>query len=102
VARGEKAVANYDEDTISMAASAALDCMKGQVREEIDGLCFASTSLPFAQRQNAIIISDALDLRSTIRTADYTGSLKAGTAALLSALDAVRAGSKRPVDGGSK
>jgi len=93
VARGEKAVANYDEDTISMAASAALDCMKGQVREEIGGLSLASTSLPFAQRQNAIILSDALDLSPGIRTADYAGSLKAGTAALLSALDAVNSGS---------
>jgi len=93
VARGEKAVANYDEDTVSMAASAALDCMKGQIREEIGGLSLASTSLPFAQRQNAIIISGALDLSPGIRTADYAGSLKAGTAALLAALDAVNSGS---------
>jgi 3-hydroxy-3-methylglutaryl CoA synthase len=92
VARGEKAVANYDEDTISMAAAAALDCIKSQRREAVDGLFLASTSLPFAQRQNAIIISDALDLRPDVRTADFTGSLRSGTTALLSALDAVRSG----------
>lgn len=89
VARGEKAVANYDEDTISMATSAALDCMKDQNREEINGFFLASTSLPFAQRQNATIISDALDLRPSVRCADFTGSLKSATTALLSALDAI-------------
>lgn len=93
VARGEKAIANYDEDTISMAGSAALDCLTGQTRGDIDGLYLASTSLPFAQRQNSIVVADALDLRHSVRTADFTGSLKAGTAALLAALDAVGSGS---------
>ncbi|MCG6533647.1 MAG: OB-fold domain-containing protein [Syntrophales bacterium LBB04] len=93
VARGEKAVANHDEDTISMACSASIDCLSGQSREDLDGLYLASTSLPFAQRQNAIVIADALDLRPNVRTADFAGSLKAGTAALLAALDAVVSGS---------
>ena len=95
LARGEKAVANYDEDTISMAVAAAIDCLSGKSRDEADGLYLASLSLPFVQRQNAIIVSDALNSRSDIRTADYTGSLKAGTTALLAALDAILSGSSK-------
>jgi len=88
VARGEKAVANYDEDSVTMAVAAALDCLGGQSREGIDGLYLASTSLPFAQRQNAVIVSQGLDLPPGVRTADFGGSTKAGTTALLAALDA--------------
>ena len=92
VARGEKAVANYDEDAITMAHAAATDCLKGKSREMIDGLYLASISFPFAQRQNAVIVSDALDFPANVRTADFTGSLRSGTTALLSALEAVKSG----------
>lgn len=92
VARGEKAVANYDEDTITMAHAAATDCLKGKRREMIDGLYLASISLPFAQRQNAVIVSDALDFTANVRIADFTGSLRSGTTALLSASEAVKSG----------
>ncbi|MBN2397153.1 MAG: hydroxymethylglutaryl-CoA synthase family protein [Deltaproteobacteria bacterium] len=93
VARGEKAVANYDEDSVTMAVAAALDCLGGQSREGVDGLYLASTSLPFAQRQNAVIVSQGLDLPPGVRTADFGGSTKVGTTALLAALDAAESGS---------
>jgi len=92
VARGEKAVANHDEDTITMAVSAAIDCLTGRSRDSVDGIFLASTSLPFAERQNSVIVSEALDLGSGIRSADFSGSLKSGTTALLSAFDAVNEG----------
>ncbi|MFB3924465.1 MAG: hydroxymethylglutaryl-CoA synthase family protein [Syntrophales bacterium] len=95
VARGEKAVANCDEDSITMAVSAAIDCMNGGKRESVDGVYLASTSLPFAQRQNAVIVSEALDFKAGIRSADVAGSLKAGTTALLAALDAAGSGQAR-------
>ena len=91
-ARGEKAVANYDEDTITMAVSAAIDCLTGRSRDSVDALYLASTSLPFAERQNAVIVSEALDCVSGIRTADFSGSLKSGTTALLSGLDMAKDG----------
>jgi len=93
-ARGEKAVLNYDEDTITMAASAVSECLKGKGKGKgsLDGLFLASLSLPFAERQNSVIVSKALDCSSGIRTSDFTGSLRSGTAALLSALDAVKDG----------
>jgi len=90
VARGEKAVANYDEDSMTMAVAASSDCLNGCSRKDIDGLYLCSTTLPYVERQNAAICSEALAFRSDIRTADFTASLKSGTTALIAALDAVR------------
>lgn len=75
VARGEKAVAGCDEDAITMALSAAIDCLSGKIRDSVDGVYLASTSLPFAERENSVIVSEAFDFTSNIRTADFSGSL---------------------------
>jgi hydroxymethylglutaryl-CoA synthase len=90
---GEKAVANYDEDSITMAVASAVDCLNGLERERIDGLFFATTTTPYKERQNAGIVATALDLRPEIRTSDFTTSIKAGTGALISAYDSVASGS---------
>jgi len=92
---GEKAVANYDEDSLTMAVAAAIDCLGGLERGTIDSLYFATTTPPYRERQNAGIIATALDLRSDIRTSDFSDSIKSGTNALLAAYDAVKAGSDR-------
>src|SRR4030042_879564 len=89
-APGENAVANYDEDTLSMAVAADIDCLSGMERERVDGLYLATTSQPYLLRQNSAIVATALDLQPGIRTADFVGSTKAGTSALLSACDAVK------------
>ena len=89
----EKAVANWDEDALTMAVAAAIDCLRGHDRATIDGVLFASTSFAFKEKQGATIIAKALDLRRDVRTADIGDSLRAGTGALRAALDAVRAGS---------
>src|SRR4030043_2041692 len=90
---GEKAVANYDEDSLTMAVASAMDCISGIEREKIDGLYFATTTAPYRERQNAGIIATVLDLRPDIRTSDFTASAKAGTGAFISAYDAVTSGS---------
>ncbi|MCL0093285.1 OB-fold domain-containing protein [Dehalococcoidia bacterium] len=89
---GEKAVANWDEDSISMAVAAATDCLNGMERGKIEGLYLATTTPPYMLRQNSGIVAGALDLRSEIRTADFAGSTKSGTSGLLSALDAIKGG----------
>jgi hydroxymethylglutaryl-CoA synthase len=89
-APGENAVANYDEDTISMAVAAGINCLIGMNREKVDGLYLATTSQPYMLRQNSAIVATALDLQSGMRTADFIGSAKAGTSALLSAFDAIK------------
>jgi 3-hydroxy-3-methylglutaryl CoA synthase len=70
--RGEKAVANWDEDTITMSVAAAQDCLKGENYGKVDGLYFASTSQTYALRQNAGVVAAALDLNTDTRTADFT------------------------------
>ena len=89
----ERSVANFDEDSVSMAVAAGLDCLAGRVRQQIDGLLFATTTPPYAEKGCASIIATALDLRRDIFTADITDVLRAGTTALRQALDSVAAGS---------
>ena len=88
MAKGEKAVANYDEDSLTMAVAAGLDCLKDMEREKVDALFLASTTLPYKERGNASIAVAALNLSPNTRTADFTGCLKSGTTALISALTA--------------
>lgn len=92
LAKGEKSVANYDEDSITMGVAASLNCLKGFGRSNIDGISFASVSMPYANRQNASIVATALDCPPEIRSMDFNGSLKSGTSALISAADAVKSG----------
>jgi 3-hydroxy-3-methylglutaryl CoA synthase len=93
----EKAVANFDEDSVTMAVAAGMNCLKGVDRGTIDGILFATTSPPYAEKQCAAIIATALDLRRDIFAADITGVLRAGTTALKMGMDSVSAGSARQV-----
>ena len=95
--RGEKAVANYDEDPISMSVAAGMDCLKGTDPKTVDALFMATTNAPYKERQNSTIAATALDMRRDIRNADFTNCLRVGTTALLSAMDAVKAGSAKSV-----
>ncbi len=93
----EKAVADYDEDAITMAVTAAVDCLTGVARDTVDAVYFASTTYPLAEKQGAALIAKALDLRRDVATQDHAGSLRAGTAALESAIHAVSAGARGKV-----
>jgi len=90
-AAGTKAVAGYDEDTVTMAVAAALDCLK-RCGGGVSGLSLATTTAPYKEKQSAAIIASAADLPQECRTADLTDSLRAGTSALKTAIDAVNAG----------
>lgn len=87
----EKAVAGFDEDAITLAVAAGVECLSGVDRATIDGLYFASTTSPFREKQAATFVAKALDLRSDAATVDFTGTLRAAAGALLAARDAVRA-----------
>jgi len=94
---GERSIANNDEDTVTMAVEAVLDCLAGIDRDSIDGLYFASTTAPFREKQCAALIAAAADLKPEIITADFGNSLRAGTNALRAALDAVNSGSAQNI-----
>ncbi len=97
VAQGERAVCNWDEDALSMAVEASRDCLKGANKANIDALYLCSTTLPYADRQNAGIVKTALNMGDAVLTADFTSALKAGTSALTVAFDALAGGQKKCV-----
>jgi len=94
-ASGERAVANYDEDALTMATEAALDAMAGRESSRVGACFFASTSAPYVEKSNATLLATVVDLPIAVLTADITGSLRSGTTALRLALNAAAAGSVR-------
>ncbi len=94
-AGGERSVANWDEDSVTMAVEAARECIKGFDKEHIDALYMASLSFPFKDRQNAGIVARALNLREELESADFTSSSRSGVSALAAGLNSVQAGSTR-------
>ena len=94
---GERAVANYDEDSLTMATEAALNCLRGIDPKSVDGLIFASTTSPYLEKQASTLVATAADLTEEIFTADHLSSIRAGTAALKSAVDAVKGGSAKRI-----
>ena len=86
-AAGDKSVANCDEDAITMAVAAGSRCLRGFNPQDLGAVYFASTTAPYKERQNANIVAGALAAEEEIRTADFAGSVKSGTAALLAALE---------------
>jgi len=91
LARGERTMCSWDEDTVTMAVEAARDVGPAA---QVQALFLASTTHPFAVRQNAGIVAEALNLGNDLRTMDVAGSLRASTTALMSALDAAAAGAQ--------
>jgi 3-hydroxy-3-methylglutaryl CoA synthase len=94
---GERSVAGQDEDSLTMAVAAAIDCLGELDRENIDGVLFASTTSPFKEKCVASTIAAVLDLRRDVFTADFANSLRAGTSALKTALGMVKAGAARQI-----
>jgi len=92
---GEKSVANFDEDALTMAVSATINSLLGLDRDNIDGLLFASTTFPYKEKQNASIVAAATDLRKDILTTDVANTLRGGTSAVKIAFSLVKAGSAR-------
>jgi 3-hydroxy-3-methylglutaryl CoA synthase len=87
LAKGERAICNWDEDSLTMAVEAARDCLAGERPEDISALYFASTTLPFDDRQNAGIMATALNFGEDITVMDIVGSQRAGTSGLIQAMD---------------
>jgi hydroxymethylglutaryl-CoA synthase len=93
----ERAIANFDEDSVTMAVAALRDALTAMDPGSIDALYFASTTQPYAEKQSATTIGWGANLRTDIFTVDCTDSLRAGTNALKLALDATKAGSAQRV-----
>jgi 3-hydroxy-3-methylglutaryl CoA synthase/uncharacterized OB-fold protein len=92
--KGERSVASFDEDSVSMAVEAARDALASAPGVPIDALFFATTTPPYADKLNAALVGAAARLPLEMRAADSTGSVRAGLAALLQGADAVRGGAR--------
>ena len=88
--RGERAVASYDEDAVSMAVEAGREALRGA--PEVHGLLLATTSPPYAEKLNAATVHAALNLPPGRIAADLGGSTRAGLAGVLLAADVAASG----------
>jgi len=96
--RGERALANHDEDTVTMAVEAVDNCLAGAGTDNLDALYFASASAPYVEKSAAAAVAAAIDARDeNFLSVDFGSSLRAGHAALKAACDSVAAGSAREV-----
>jgi 3-hydroxy-3-methylglutaryl CoA synthase len=94
---GERAVANHDEDSLTMAVEASFAALAGRSSQELGGVMLATTTPPYAEKSSAALLSTVVDAGRDVFVTDLGGSLRAGTTGLRLALDAVRAGSARSV-----
>ena len=85
-AKGERSMCNWDEDSLTMAVEASRDCLGEERPEDIAAIFLASTTLPFADRQNSGVLGTALNLGQNMMTMDITSSLRSGTSGMVNAL----------------
>lgn len=90
--RSERSMCDYDEDSITMAVEAGRDCLSGLDRREVEALYFASTTMPFDDRQNSSVVAEGLNLKEAITSLDVSHSQRAGSSGLIVALRGVRGG----------
>jgi 3-hydroxy-3-methylglutaryl CoA synthase len=89
-AKGARAFCSWDEDAITMAVEAGRDCLRGVDASSIEAIALASTTLPYSDLQNSVIVAAGLGLSSGIATTDAAGGQRAATSALIAALSGRR------------
>lgn len=85
--KGERAFCSWDEDAVTMAVEAARDCLGDRDRTQVRALHLASTTLPYADLSSGVIVASALGLRQDLHVSNSAGSQRAGTSALIQALN---------------
>lgn len=87
--KGERAVANYDEDTLTMAAEAITNCLgqyasvsEHRIEDKITGLFLATTTPPLAEKQAAGILAALNGISPQAYSGDVTGSLRGALSSL--------------------
>lgn len=83
--KGSRAVAGFDEDTVSMGVEAARVALRG-LPGPIDALCFSTVEPPYSDRTNATTVHAALDLPATVPVSDRNGSVRSAVLAFFDAL----------------
>jgi 3-hydroxy-3-methylglutaryl CoA synthase/uncharacterized OB-fold protein len=91
-ARGNRAFGNWDEDSITMSVEAVRACLRGGPAAAVSSLTVASTTPVFADLQNSSLVAAACGLKGQLTALDVSGSLRAGTSALIRACEAPAGG----------
>lgn len=87
----ERAVADIDEDVLTMAFESSKHALNGLGASDIDVLCLASTSLPYAFRVNSGTLASSLGLKKNIVSGEFAQSTRSGTEAFIMALSLLKA-----------
>ena len=82
---GEKAIAGYDEDSVSMGVEAALDCLENVNPNAVDAVYFATATAPYKEKSSVPTISTALNLREGYTGIEPGSSLRSGTSSIMAA-----------------
>ena len=90
----EKAVADRDEDTITISVEAARNALarSGISAKDIGAIFVGSESHPYAVKPSGTVLSEAIGTTPDLFVADYEFACKAGTAAMQTCYAMVKAG----------
>ena len=95
LAKGRRAIASWDEDSVTMAVEAGRQLQRALPAATAVELTLASTTLPFAERLNAGIVAAALGLAPDAVLRDVASSARAALTELAAAL-------RRPAGNGAQ
>jgi hydroxymethylglutaryl-CoA synthase len=84
---GEKAVASFDEDSVSMGVEAAFDCLQDFKADMVESIHFATTSGPYREKSSIPTIVKALDLPDDVQGIESAHTLRGGTSGMLAAIN---------------
>lgn len=99
--KGTRAVAGWDEDSLTMAVEAARGAIAA-ADGPIDRVTFASTSSPFIDRSQSGLVIQALNLDPLASTMDVSGTRRGAVSALARALSGGAGGREIVVSGESR
>ncbi|SCK31027.1 3-hydroxy-3-methylglutaryl CoA synthase [Variovorax sp. HW608] len=97
LAKGQRAIANWDEDAVTMAVEASRALLASAPVSGAAELTLASTTHPFADRLNAGIVAAATGLGDATMARDVASSARAALTELIDSLRRPAAGATRIV-----
>jgi hydroxymethylglutaryl-CoA synthase len=83
-AHGSRAICNWDEDALTMAVEAARGALPAAPAPQ--SVVFCSTTAPFADRDDAIVLAAALDLPDSVESLNVGASLRAATSGAINVM----------------
>lgn len=81
----EKAVPEFDEDTLTMGIEAAKECLRNSPTVSIGALAIASTSFPYEEKVMSGTVAAMLDLPERLFSTEHGQSMRAGSEAFITA-----------------